>query len=88
MRAYSPYDNVKAQPYPDVLVRSAYNDTQVLFHEPTKWVQRLRARTTGTRPILLWMSMDPSGHGGRTSVEDVARDDAKRLTWLLTRWGL
>lgn len=88
MRAYSPYDNVKAQPYPAILVRSAYNDTQVLFHEPAKWVQRLRATKTDDRPLLLWMSMAPAGHGGRTALLDVARDDAKALAWLLTQWGL
>ncbi len=88
MRAYSPYDNVKAQAYPAILVRSAYNDTQVLFHEPAKWVQRLRATKTDDRPLLLWMSMDPAGHGGRTALLDVARDESKELAWLLTEWGL
>lgn len=88
MRAYSPYDNVKAQAYPSILVRSAYNDTQVLFHEPAKWVQRLRAMKTDDRPVLLWMSMDPAGHAGRTAVADVTRDEAKTLAWLLSGWGL
>ena len=88
MKAYSPYDNVSAQAYPSMLVRSAYNDTQVLFHEPAKWVQRVRARKTDKRPVLLWMSMEPAGHGGRTALADVTRDDAKSLTWLLAQWGI
>jgi oligopeptidase B len=88
MRAYSPYDNVKAQPYPSILVRSSYNDTQVLFHEPAKWVQRLRTTRTDERPVLLWMSMDPAGHGGRTALTDVTRDDAKAYGWLLSEWGI
>lgn len=88
MRAWSPYDNVKAQPYPSILVRSAYNDTQVLFHEPAKWVQRLRALKTDERPLLLWMSMEPAGHGGRTALGDVRLDEAKSLAWLLSAWGL
>ena len=87
IRGYSPYDNVKAQAYPAMLVRSSYNDTQVLFHEPAKWVQRLRAMKTGQAPVLLWMSMDPAGHGGRTAVLDVARDDARTLAWLLASWN-
>ena len=87
MRAYSPYDNVKAQAYPSILVRSAYNDTQVLFHEPAKWVQRLRTTKTDDRPLLLWMSMEPAGHGGRSGLADVAKDDAKTLAWLLSEWG-
>ena len=87
MRAYSPYDNVKAQAYPSILVRSSYNDTQVLFHEPAKWVQRLRTMKTDDHPLLLWMSMEPAGHGGRTGLADIIRDDAKRLAWLLTLLG-
>lgn len=88
MRAYSPYDNVRAQAYPPLLVRGAYHDTQVLFHEPTKWVQRLRARKTDPNPVLLWMSMEPSGHGGRTSQSDAAADELRRQAWLLSQWGL
>ena len=88
MKAYSPYDNVSAQAYPPMLVRSAYNDTQVLFHEPAKWVQRLRALKTDNRPVLLWMSMDPAGHGCRTALADVTRDDARSLAWLLAQWGI
>lgn len=88
MRAYSPYDNVRAQAYPPLLVRGAYHDTQVLFHEPTKWVQRLRARKTDSNPVLLWMSMEPSGHGGRTSQSDAAADELRRQAWLLSQWGI
>lgn len=88
MRAYSPYDNVKGQAYPAMLVRSSYNDTQVLFHEPAKWVQRLRAMKKSPEPVLLWMSMDPAGHGGRTALDEVTRDEAKILAWLLSQWNL
>ncbi len=88
LRAYSPYDNVRAQAYPSMLVRSAYNDTQVLFHEPAKWVQRLRALKTDNHPVLLWMSMEPAGHGGRTALGDVAQDDARILSWMLAQWGI
>lgn len=88
MREYSPYDNVTAQPYPALLVRSAYNDQQVLFHEPAKWVQRLRATKTDPKPLLLWMNMDPAGHSGRTRTDDVLKDEATRLAWLLSQWGL
>jgi oligopeptidase B len=88
MREYSPYDNVTAQAYPSLLVRSAYNDQQVLFHEPAKWVQRLRATKTDPKPLLLWMNMDPAGHSGRTRTDDVLKDEATRLAWLLSQWGL
>ncbi len=88
MKAYSPYDNVSAQAYPSMLVRSAYNDTQVLFHEPAKWVQRVRAMKADDRQVLLWMSMEPAGHGGRTALADVTKDEAKSLSWLLSQWGV
>ncbi|MEW5739250.1 MAG: S9 family peptidase [Myxococcota bacterium] len=88
MRAYSPYDNVKAQAYPAILVRSAYNDSQVLFHEPAKWVARLRATKTDSNPLLLWMEMKPAGHGGRSNRYEVLDDAARELSFLLWQWGL
>jgi oligopeptidase B len=88
MRAYSPYDNVKAQAYPAILVRSAYNDAQVLFHEPAKWVAKLRATKTDANPLLLWMEMRPAGHGGRTNRYQVLDDSARELSFMLWQWGL
>lgn len=88
MRAYSPYDNVKAQPYPAILVRSAYNDSQVLYHEPAKWVAKLRTTKTDSNPLLLWMEMSPAGHGGRASRYDQLNDSARELSFMLWQWGL
>jgi oligopeptidase B len=50
MRSYSPYDNVKAQAYPTMLVRTSYNDSRVMYWEPAKWVARLRAEKTDHNP--------------------------------------
>jgi oligopeptidase B len=88
MLAYSPYDNVKAQAYPAILVRSAYNDSQVLYHEPAKWVARLRARKTDQNPLLLWMEMSPAGHFGRSDRYQQLGDDARSLAFMLWQWGL
>ncbi len=63
IRSYSPYDNVKAQAYPAMLVLSGLTDPRVTYWEPTKWVARLRAHMTGGGPILLETNMD-AGHGG------------------------
>jgi oligopeptidase B len=63
IRAYSPYDNVRAQDYPAMLVMAGLTDPRVTYWEPAKWVARLRARGTGRKPIVLRTNMD-AGHGG------------------------
>jgi oligopeptidase B len=88
MHAYSPYDNVTRQAYPPMLVRSSYNDSQVLFHEPTKWVAKLRALKTDSNPLLLLMQLEAGGHGGRASRYDQLDDDSWWLTFMLWQWGL
>ena len=64
MLSYSPYDNVKAQAYPTMLVTTGLHDSQVQYFEPAKWVARLRASTTGKNPILFAINME-AGHGGQ-----------------------
>ena len=85
MVAYSPYDNVKAQAYPTMLVRSSYNDSQVLYHEPAKWVAKLRATKTDSNPLMLKMEMSPVGHGGRAGRYDSLHDDAFLSAFVLTQ---
>src|SRR6185295_1535023 len=53
IRAYSPYDNLRAAHYPSMLVKTSVNDSQVGYWEPTKFVARLRALKTDTNPLLL-----------------------------------
>lgn len=65
MLSYSPYDNIKAQNYPAILVTGGLNDSQVLFHEPAKYTAKLRSLKTDDNILLLKMNMD-SGHGGAT----------------------
>ena len=62
MLSYSPYDNVEAKDYPNLLVTSGLHDSQVQFWEPTKWVAKLRAMKTDNL-LLLKTNMD-AGHGG------------------------
>jgi oligopeptidase B len=61
--AYSPYDNVAAKPYPAILALSGLTDPRVTYWEPTKWVAKLRDKTTADAPILLRTNMG-AGHGG------------------------
>lgn len=63
MLSYSPYDNVKAQAYPNLLVTTGFWDSQVQYWEPTKWVAKLRATKTDNNILLLHCDM-ASGHGG------------------------
>jgi oligopeptidase B len=63
MASYSPYDNVEARAYPAILALSGLTDPRVTYWEPTKWVARLREKTTGSEPILLKTNMG-AGHGG------------------------
>lgn len=63
MKSYTPYENVKAVAYPKIAAVTSFNDTRVLYVEPAKWVQELRAVSTGTEPIVLKIEMD-GGHGG------------------------
>lgn len=63
MKSYTPYENVRAVAYPKIAAVTSFNDTRVLYVEPAKWVQQLRATTTGTEPVLMKIEMD-GGHGG------------------------
>jgi oligopeptidase B len=63
MLSYSPYDNVEAKAYPNLLVATSLHDSQVQYWEPAKWVAKLRALKTDNNLLLLKTNMD-AGHGG------------------------
>ncbi len=63
MKSYSPYDQVKAQPYPNLLITTGYHDSQVQYFEPAKWTARLREMKTNDNLVLLKIDME-AGHGG------------------------
>ncbi|HGM5489786.1 TPA: S9 family peptidase [Serratia fonticola] len=76
---YSPYDQVKAQDYPHMLVTTGLHDSQVQYWEPAKWVAKLRELKTDDRQLLLYTDMD-AGHGGKSgrfkAYEDIALEYA------------
>jgi len=76
---YSPYDQVKAQEYPHLLVTTGLHDSQVQYWEPAKWVAKLRELKTDDRQLLLYTDMD-AGHGGKSgrfkAYEDIALEYA------------
>jgi len=79
LRAYSPYDNLKAGAYPAMLVRTGLNDTQVAYWEPAKYVARLRTLKTDERTLVFRINLEV-GHGGASgrfdSLREIAEDDA------------
>ncbi len=85
MLSYSPYDNVKAQAYPNILVTTGLHDSQVQYYEPAKWVAKLRAKKTDRNLLLLHTDM-VAGHGGASgrfkSIDDTARQYAFMLLLL------
>jgi oligopeptidase B len=87
MKAYSPYDNVGAKPYPAVLATAGLNDPRVSYWEPAKWVARLRERSTGSGPILLKTEMG-AGHGGPSGRYEAWRHEAFVYAFVLRSLGI
>jgi oligopeptidase B len=87
MLSYSPYDQVARQDYPAMLVTTGLWDSQVQYFEPAKWVARLRARRTGTSPLLYRTTME-AGHGGRSGRFQRYREVAEEYTFILDQSGI
>lgn len=81
MKSYSPYDNVKAQPYPNMLVTTGYHDSQVQYWEPAKWVAKLRDLRTDDH-LLIFKTDMAAGHGGASGRFQSLREDALEIAFL------
>jgi oligopeptidase B len=79
---YSPYDNVKAQAYPNFLITSGLHDSQVQYWEPTKWAAKLRKLKTNHNLVLLFTEMD-AGHGGASGRFEALKQTALEYTFYL-----
>ncbi|AHE56321.1 S9 family peptidase [Sphingomonas sanxanigenens] len=86
IRSYSPYDNVRAQPYPPMLITGGLNDPRVTYWEPAKWTARLRATKTDDNVLLLKTNMG-AGHGGKSGRFDSLRETAEEFAFLLWQSG-
>jgi oligopeptidase B len=84
MLSYSPYDNVRAQAYPAMLVITGLWDSQVQYYEPAKWVAKLRAVQTGNQPLLLHVNLD-AGHGGKSGRFEHMREIAQEYGFVIAR---
>lgn len=87
IKQYSPYDNVEAKGYPQILAISGLNDPRVNFWEPTKWVAKLRALKTDSNRLLLKTKME-AGHGGASGRYDRLHDEAFKYAFVIDALGI
>jgi oligopeptidase B len=87
IKSYSPYDQVKAQNYPSMLVTTGLHDSQVQYWEPAKWVARLREMKTDDNVLLLHTEME-AGHGGKSGRFERHRETAMEYAFLLWLEGI
>ena len=87
MLSYSPYDNVKKQNYPNMLVTTGLHDSQVQYYEPAKWVAKLREYKTDNKILLLHTNME-AGHGGASGRFNALKETAIDYAFLLDLEGI
>ena len=87
MKSYSPYDNVEAKEYPNLLITTGYWDSQVQYWEPAKWIAKLRELKTGDNLLLMHCNMDV-GHGGASGRFERYKNTALQYAFLLDLEGI
>jgi oligopeptidase B len=87
MKTYCPYTNLTKTAYPSILVTTSFNDSQVMYWEPTKYVAKLRTLKTDRNPLLFKCNM-AGGHGGFSGRYDALKDQAFVTAFLLDQLGV
>ncbi|MFK7781979.1 S9 family peptidase [Psychroserpens sp.] len=87
IKSYAPYDNVKKQNYPNLLVTTGLHDSQVQYWEPAKWVAKLRTYKQDTNKLYLVTNME-AGHGGASGRFESLKEDAQEYAFLLDLEGI
>ena len=87
MMRYDPYRNLSRRAYPAMLVKTSFNDSQVMYHEPAKYVARMRVMRTDTNPLLFVTNMG-AGHGGASGRYDRLREIALDYAFMIDQVGL
>jgi oligopeptidase B len=87
MMSYSPYDNIEAKNYPSMLAKTSFNDSQVMYWEPAKYVAKMRAMRTDHNLSVLKTNMG-AGHGGASGRYDRLKDSAFDYAFILTQMGI
>lgn len=82
MKSYSPYDNIEAKDYPNMLITTGFHDSQVQYWEPAKWTARLRELKTDNN-ILLFKTDMSSGHGGASGRFESLKEDSLEYAFLM-----
>ena len=82
MKSYSPYDNIKNQQYPNLLITAGLHDSQVQYWEPAKWIARLRKQSDNTSDLFLKTNME-AGHGGSSGRFESLKEVASEYAFLL-----
>ena len=88
MITYSPYDNIEAKAYPNMLVKTSFNDSQVMYWEPAKYVAKMRATRTDKNILILKTNLSPAGHGGASGRYDRLHESAFDYAYLLMQMGI
>lgn len=86
IKSYSPYDNIKAHYYPNILVSTGLHDSQVQYFEPAKWVAKLREFKTDKNVLIMHTNMD-AGHGGASGRFDALKETARDYSFLIDLEG-
>lgn len=86
IKSYSPYDQVEAKAYPNMLVTTGLHDSQVQYWEPAKWVAKLRELKTDNNMLFLHTNME-AGHGGASGRFDALKETAEEYTFFLMLEG-
>ena len=87
MKSYCPYTNLSARAYPALLVKTSFNDSQVMYWEPAKYVAKMRTLKTDSNPLLLKTNM-AGGHGGSSGRYDRYKERAFDYAFVLTELGI
>jgi len=88
MITYSPYDNIEAKTYPNMLVKTSFNDSQVMYWEPAKYVAKMRATRTDHNTLIMKTNLKPAGHGGASGRYDRLHEAAFDYAFFLTQMGI
>jgi len=88
MLSYSPYDNIEAKAYPNMLVKTSFNDSQVMYWEPAKYVAKMRATRTDKNTLIFKTNLSPAGHGGASGRYDRLHESAFDYAYILTQMGI
>ena len=88
IKTYCPYTNLDRKAYPSLLVKTSFNDSQVMYWEPAKYVAKMRATRTDKNVLLFKTNLSPAGHGCASGRYDRLKESAFDYAYILTQMGI